>query len=309
MKITKKIIEYIRTSRLSAWMTATIFFLIGLWYSTKEIPIYPTIITIISLGGLQAAASWINFVCDKDLDKNAGVDIGFFEYISVKEMLITSAIITLISLLILLYQNILMAIFGILLIIVGIIYSAPPLRLKIHPPFDSLANSLEFAVLPLILGFVTNGKIKISNELMILCIISALIVTCYYILVDIFDIETDKSYGIKTTSAILGFKKSIYFGVMILFIALSISLLSFGFFSLISISLIMSTPIVFLIIIWNDRRSIAKILSLITLLWTETSLIYMYYMTKSILVLIISILIVLSALYFVYAYFIFKNKK
>ena len=305
-----KIFEYIRTSRLSAWMTAAVFFLLGEWYSLGTIPFYQSIFALLALGGILSSTSWINFVFDKELDSFAGQDVSFFKYISPREMLLISTILSIISLVLLLYLNYLMFLVGLLIIIVGVLYSIPPLRLKIHPPLDSIVNALEFGTLPILLGIVSAKYFSFNSTLFVLLIVASLIVVSYYLLIDILDLETDKNYGVKTSVTVLGLNRTIDVSLITFFFSFILSIIFFGIFSLISISLIICIPIILVIKIKNDHDSIAKILSSISLVWTESILLFLFVLSRSIIPLVIFVLVLLSASYFIYVYLtIIKKSK
>ena len=308
MAIKNKIYEYIRTSRLSAWMTAAVFFLLGQWYISETIPFYHTILALLALGGILSATSWINFVYDKELDTSAGQDVSFFRYLSPKEMLIVSTVISIISLSLLLYLGVLLFLVGLLIVLVGILYSAPPLRLKTHPPLDCISNALEFGTLPALMGIVSFKYFSFDISVAILLIIAGLIVTSYYLFIDILDIETDKKFGIKTTITMLGKNWTIYLGLIKIFIALTLSIVFFELISIISISLIITLPIILIMLIKKDNDVIAKILSLISLVWTESVLIYLYILSRSFIPIVIFVLVLLAAIYFLYVYFAYVKK-
>jgi len=303
-----KFFEYTRTSRLSAWMTASVFFLLGEWYSLGSIPLYQTIIALIALGGLLSSTSWINFVFDKDLDSFAGQDVDFFKHTPPREMLFVSTIISIASLALLFYLGYLLFLTGLLILIVGVLYSAPPLRFKIHPPLDSISNALEFGTLPLLLGLFFAKNINFNSVPIALLTISGLIVISYYLIIDILDLETDKNYGVKTSVTLLGLNWSINVSLIIYFLSLILSIIFVGLFTPISISLVVSAPLVLIVKIKNDHDSVAKILSTISLVWTEIVLLYLFALSRSIIPLLISVLVFLSALYFIYVYITLVKK-
>jgi len=308
--IKTKIFEYVKTSRLSSWMVAGVFLLLGVWYSSKTISFFPSLTALLSLGAMLSSASWINFVFDKELDEHAGDDISFFNHIPPREMLVVSAIFSIGGLIILFLINYFAAFVGLLIVLISIFYSCPPVRLKIHPPFDSFTNALLFGVLPILLGFTSSGNYFLTQENLVLLLLSGLIVGCYYILIDIFDIESDREYGIKTSCTILGLHRAINIALILFILSLIISFFYFGFFSPIFISLFISLPFFILIKIKNDIKTIAKILSCISFLWTELVLGYLFILSNSIMPLIIFVLVVSSAGYFLYVYvFIIKKSK
>jgi len=308
--IKNKGFQYFRTARLSAWLTAAVFFLIGEWYSINSFPFNHTIFILVSLAGILSSTSWINFVFDKELDTFSGQDVTFFKHISPKEMLLFSIFISIISLILMLYISIIIFLGGLLIFFIGVIYSVPPLRLKIHPPFDSIANALNFGSFPLFLGLLLKEEKIFSFQLVILLIISGLIVVIYYLLIDILDLETDKKYGIKTSVTILGLKNTINVCFIMYFFTLILSIIYFNMFSLISFSLIICLPFLVAIKIKNDDKSIAKILSSISLIWVESILLFLFVLSLSIIPILLFILVLLSALYFIYVFLtIEKNKK
>jgi 4-hydroxybenzoate polyprenyltransferase len=303
-----KAFEYLRTSRLSAWLIATVFFLLGVWHSTGRIPFYHSIIAILALGGIQSSASWVNFVYDKELDKFAGDDVSFFKYVSSRELLYLSLSLSIISLILLFYLSYLMFIVGLLIVIVGVVYSVPPLRFKVHPPLDCVANALEFGVLPTLLGFIYDKYLDFNFTFFVLLIISGLLVVSYFLFLDILDMKTDKDYGIETSVTVLGIKGAVNLGLIMFFFSVILSLVFFGFLSLTSISLLICSPIIVIIKIKNDYESIVKILSSISLVWTESVLLLLYFLSGSIIPLIISVLVLLSAFYFLYVYLFIMKK-
>jgi len=308
--IKTKIFEYIKTSRLSSWMVAGVFLLLGAWYSSKTIPFFSSVITLFSLGTILSSASWINFVFDKELDTHAGEDIGFFNYIFPREMLIVSTIFSISGLIMLFCINYFAFYVGLMIVLISIFYSCPPVRLKIHPPFDSFANALLFGTLPVLLGFTLSGNYFLTQEILVLLLLSGLIVGCYYILIDIFDIESDREYGIRTSCTILGLRRAINIALILFILSIAISFFSLEFFLPISIPLLSCLPFFILIKIKNDIETIAKTLSFISFLWTELVLGCLFIFSKSILPLIISILVIISASYFFYVYiFIIKKSK
>ena len=308
--IETKIFEYVKTSRLSSWMVAGVFLLLGVWYSSKTIIFFPSVIALVSLGAILSSASWINFVFDKELDAQAGEDISFFNNISPKEMLIVSAIFSIVGLIILFYVNYIAVCVGIMIVLISIFYSCPPIRLKIHPPFDSFANILLFGTLPVLLGFTLSGNHFLTKENLVLLLLSGLIVGCYYLLIDIFDIETDREYGIRTSCTALGLNRAINMALILFILSIVISLFYLEIFLPMSVSLLVCLPFLIIIKVKNDIETIAKILSCISFLWTELVLGYLFIFSRSILPLVIFILVIISAGYFLYVYiFIIKKSK
>ena len=304
----KKTFDYIKTSRLSSWMVASVFFLIGAWYSIRFIPFYESIVALISLGAILSSASWVNFVFDRELDRHAGEDISFFDNISPREILIISIISSLFGLFLLLFLNFFAFSVGLLFISVGFLYSAKPFRFKTRPPLDSISNALLFGILPITLGFSLNENLLLNQTIYVLLLIGSLIIISYYLLIDIFDIETDKKFGIETSCSKLGLKRAIVVALIMFFSSLLLSIVYLGLITPVSVSLMTCSPFMILLTIKNDFDSIRKILSLVSLIWTEIALFYLFILTNSYIPLIIFVLVFLSALYFLYVYFFIIKK-
>ncbi|HID25711.1 MAG TPA: hypothetical protein EYP23_04540 [Thermoplasmata archaeon] len=135
--------------------TSLQFFLLGEWYSIQLIPFVESIIPLIGMIGIVSTGFWINHIFDKEVDVAAGKDRRFFDYIKPQEMILSSVIAFLVCSALLLYVNTLSFSFiiGVSIFLLGITYSAPPLRIKNRPPFDTIANGLEIGVLPFLLGW------------------------------------------------------------------------------------------------------------------------------------------------------------
>ena len=150
----KQIINsYIQASRIEGGLIASVFFLLGIWYSTESFPIYNSILGLISINLIVNAGSIINYVFDKKIDTIAKKDTSFFDYISTKEMLFVSVCLSLIGVGILFTFNLSSLILGLILFDVFFIYASPPLRLKTLPPIDSLINGLGFGSIPFLIGW------------------------------------------------------------------------------------------------------------------------------------------------------------
>jgi len=240
-----KIISYLKSFRLSFWFLIAVFFLLGEWYSSQIFPNTLSIITIISLLGIFSSGSMINIVFDKKNDIFARKPIvKIFQYISSKEMIIVAIILSIVSLLILyFFVNVNVFLLGFLIVIIGIIYSTPPIRLKTKPPFDCILNATGGA-LPFFMGWMVNSK-TLSFESFVYGFIIFLVILHTFFFFTSIDIESDKEMGMKTSCNLIGRKKSIILGIIIFIIGLSISLYYFRINNIITISLLICIPIIF----------------------------------------------------------------
>ncbi len=299
-KLGDKIASYIQASRIEGGIVAAIFLLIGEWYSIQNFPPHESIIALLATIGIVNSGSLINYVFDVDTDKTAGKDVKFFSHVSIREMTLFALLVSLISLLLLLYINFFVFITGIMIFVIFFIYAAPPIRLKTIPPFDCIANSLGFGILPFFLGWLITDTPKISMNVIYGGTVVGLVVVSYYLFIGIFDIETDKEAGIKNSCTFLGFNRAIYVGIIFFFVSLVLSMLFFGMDSLIPIVLLVCSPIAVIMIIKHDPISVRMLASIFYLIYTGTSLFLLSVLSKStitvflfIIVLLISIQVIL----------------
>ncbi len=117
--------------------------------------------------------------------------------------------------------DLLIIIWGISLLM-GIIYSMPPFRLKGRFLWDIIWNVAGYGFFNVIFGALL--KDKISMDLVLYLIPYLLGVAAIFIYTTLLDIEGDKKEGIKTTGMILGYKRGSLVSLIFLFAAGFISL-------------------------------------------------------------------------------------
>ena len=249
-----KFVSYLKSFRLSFWFLISVFFLLGEWYSIQKFPIIPNIITLLALLGIFSAGSMINNVFDKKLDVFARKPIvKVFVYISPKEMLFTSAFLSFVSLVFLyFFINIQVFLLGLVIVVIGIVYSTPPIRLKKKPPFDCMINAIGGSI-PFFMGWMITSN-SLTSESLIYGLVIGLIILHTYFLFTTIDIDVDKEMGITTSCNILGIKNSIIAGIVIYIIDIFIAIYFFGITDLLAISLFVYIPLIFLAFIHKDNR-------------------------------------------------------
>jgi len=263
--ISKKAIQYIKASRIDGWYIAIIFFILGEWYAISDFPTFITLTGLLGLIGIFSTVFWINYVYDKEIDIKAGKDLSFFNYISTKEMIITSFVVFIIcSVILLVFVNFLSFLIGLSLFIVGIFYSVPPIRLKIRPPWDIITNGVGEA-LAFLLGWSVTG-LALNFISIIGAIIIGLAVASHYLFYTSFDIETDKECKVRTSCTILGFSKSMSMGIIIFFSALLLSVIYLNF-SVITIAFLISIPMILALKIAKNQNVILFLVGGIFLFW------------------------------------------
>ncbi|MCD6237487.1 MAG: UbiA prenyltransferase family protein [Thermoplasmata archaeon] len=300
--VVQKILQYIRASRIDGWYITAVFFLLGEWYSIQLLPFVESFIPLIGMIGIVSTGFWINHVFDKEIDIAAGKDRRFFDYIKPQEMILSSVIVFLLCSALLLYVNSLSFIIGVSIFLLGVIYSAPPLRIKNRPPFDAIANGLGIGVLPFLLGWAASGN-NLTAFSVTCSIICGLAVVSHYFFYTSFDIETDKDCNVRTSCTILGFNRSISTGIIIYFFSLFLSTLLLGL-SVITIAFICCIPFVSALKLLGDKMHLNFLVGCIFLTWSGVTMFLLTIYSRSVITLF---LFVVTVLFFAYLSFSILN--
>jgi 4-hydroxybenzoate polyprenyltransferase len=94
----------------------------------------------------------------------------------------------------------------VLLLLVAWMYSAPPIRLKERPPFDSLANGLGYFLLPFVMGYSLNADpftMPLRYYLLALCVCGV------HSLATAADYDADLAAGHRTMAVAFGRRTAI----------------------------------------------------------------------------------------------------
>jgi 4-hydroxybenzoate polyprenyltransferase len=118
--------------------------------------------------------------------------------------------------LILLTLNLTSIFFAFFELFLGYFYSAPPIRLKERPPFDSISNGLIYFLLPYVLGF---SIFKSILFLPIKVVWIGMSVAAIHAIGTMMDYDVEKKLGIKTFAVAFGLRKTALFAFLIFLIA------------------------------------------------------------------------------------------
>jgi len=116
-------------------------------------------------------------------------------------------------------------------IILGMMYSVPPVRLKGKPFLDLLSNALGFGFIAFAVGWTTSSKFLMQslNESFMLLFTSALpyifCVGAVFVNTTLLDLKGDERAGDKTVGIVLGVKKSCFLSTLLLITALVLSIM------------------------------------------------------------------------------------
>jgi 4-hydroxybenzoate polyprenyltransferase len=248
----KKFLAYLISARTPTYITVSVFFLLGEWIASKSFPFYHTIIVLVFLLCVQFVNGLTNMAFDKKLDIFARKNIMWvFSYISSKEMLFSSAVFSVIGLIILYPLGFNVILMGLFLIALTILYAAPPFRFKTKPPLDTIVNMHLFATVPFYIGWLTTANILDLNSVLYGLVLGLSSIT-YYLLFSWQDIKTDSNFGINTTCTKLGYKWTIYVSLIIWIVLIFLSVYYF-YFDILTISFIIVFPILFSIFIIDNK--------------------------------------------------------
>jgi len=302
--VCSKIRGYLKSARLESIIVTSTFLIIAEWYSIHDIPLIVTLLTIFSLALIVTAGSWQNYVYDIEIDKKAGKNIGFFQYISPKEMLFFSFILIAIALGVLWYIDFYAFIIGLIEAIVFLIYSAPPIRLKTKAVFDFIANSLVFGAFPFFIGY-TITQHTLNRTAIAIGLILGLLAGSYYLFISSFEIESDKKAGVKNTCTYLGFKHTINIGITIFLLSFILYLIFFNFSNrIILVSYLVSLPLVALTKFTKNTQIKILLVSFIFLIWNGAILLLISIYTTSIISILLFLVILAIFIMAIYTYMV-----
>ena len=304
--IPHKILQYLKASRVDGWYIAIIFFILGEWYAISDFPFIITGIGLFGLLGIMSTGFWINYVFDRDVDTLAGKDLSFFDYISPREMLVASGIVLCIcSAVLLVYVNVLSFLIGLSIFFVGVVYSVPPIRLKVRPPFDVIANGVGES-LAFLLGWSISG-LSLNFLSAIGAVIIGLAVASHYFFYTSFDIETDKKCKVNTSCTKLGFSNSMSMGIFIFILALCTSLV-FLDLTVITLAFIICVPLVLALKTTKNENHILFLVGGIFLIWSGNIGVILTIYSHSAIPLFITIITLLFLVFLLWSIWTYSKK-
>lgn len=313
-KINNKFMAFyiVSLKSVGSFLIGTIFFLLGQWNSFQDFLVKPSIIILIGSFLITLSLLLINNVFDRTLDIfSRKPEMIIYTTFSVKNMLIISLILSLISLILFYFINFHIFIIGFLIISLGFLYSIPPIRIKTHPPFDVITNSLIVGMLPFFLGSSIIEK-NLSIKSINIGIIWLLFLMSYIIIFTSLDIKTDRKFGIITFGTKLGLNHSIIIAIILYFISLFLSFFLLGLVLPTTISILGCLP--FFLPLYKNNSKYLFFLPMISLyFWAAIILLFFLIVTNSIIIIFI-IFFIITYYFFYWLYFKFfvpiyqKNK-
>lgn len=274
--------------RWQFWLVSIVPMLVGIKMAGGSISIQELLLLIIIFGPcLEGASESINDYFDKDTDKLKYVKaLGVFQLsggtgliqrgvFSTREVLMIS--IAMYSLAVILTTTfgslILLGIVGMYLLI-GVVYSAPPIRLKERGIFGPLAVGFSFGGLALYGGFAAIAG-RVDSSVLLQSIPLILIITGTFMTHQIADFEADNKANVKTACVRYGPKRTVILSLSFIFSGI---ILFCGFATMVSINIVSISIIIVLLsvlIIGLARSCVSPMIRLTAIaLQTFVSIVY-----------------------------------
>ncbi|MEW5923955.1 MAG: UbiA family prenyltransferase [Candidatus Zixiibacteriota bacterium] len=188
-------------------------------------------LALVGLTLAAAGAYYINQIFDYESDR-INNKIGFLQHeiISRNQMIAAFLSVSLVAVIITLFSSIFAAFIVLLINLLGLAYSAPPLKLKDRPLGGLLTNAGGFGVL---VPLVAMSDLDADIHLVYIIIYFSLIVAAGYLLTIIPDRKGDTVTGKTTLAAELSNRRIISIGLIMLICSLLVAFLIFDFYIII----------------------------------------------------------------------------
>lgn len=141
--------------------------------------------------------------------------------------------------------------FNVILLILGLCYSIPPLQFKSRPGLDLIVNTIGYGWLAFFIGWTSDKQP--SQEMFMLSLPYFIFMAAVYINTTLVDFEGDKSSGLLTTGVYLGKNKASTISLLIVLLTLILSYIQRNWiiFSVVGVSL----PLFIRASIKKDRKN------------------------------------------------------
>ena len=111
-------------------------------------------------------------------------------------------------------------------VVLSILYSVPPLRLKSKPGIDALINGIGYGALTFFAGYAVHG-VPASLTIVAACLFYFFLFIAFYPLTQIYQYEEDVAKGDVTLTIFFGKRNVLFFSVVLILIAYGCLALSF----------------------------------------------------------------------------------
>jgi 4-hydroxybenzoate polyprenyltransferase len=219
--MTNKLWLLVKTSRPVYWPAPILIFTVGFYLSNATISILSIFQFLMLFIPFNIFVYGINDVYDYESDKNnprKGTAMGIKLHPKYHPFIRKTSywMMGLLGVSALLTQNVENIVVMVLLLFFSYTYSAPPLRLKVHPPLDSISNSIIYFLGPAFLGYSFGGSILTVTPkvyFVTLCAVGA------HAFSTIMDYKHDKKAGDRTFAVVFGKRVTASFAIGTLLVA------------------------------------------------------------------------------------------
>jgi len=221
-------------------------------------------ITLLLYSLLMGAVYILNQISDSHTDAiNGKLHLVAQEYMKKRTLKIQAGVMLLISALIAFLQFPSIYVYLILLsIILGVLYSVPPIRLKGKPILDLLTNAFGFGLVAFAVGWTSSTAF--SMDIVLKCSPYVICISAAFINTTIPDMRGDRQNGDITTGIFLGIRKSCIVSTILVGIVPLVSLLLGDFICLTASVLSLPFFIYMTVSNWNEQSPNFSAISLST---------------------------------------------
>jgi 4-hydroxybenzoate polyprenyltransferase len=249
-----KLRTLVEVSRPVVWPVYPLIFARGFMASGAELGIVALFQAALLTFPISIIIYGINDIYDYDSDRLnwrkggvEGVRLAVKNRQLVKTASICAAIVLMISSL--MTFNYLNVISMAALILLAYLYSAPPVRLKERPPFDSISNGLGYYFLPFVIG-LSFGNAGISARIFFI----TFFVMGIHAFSTVMDYTVDRKTGQKTFSVVFGKRVALSFSVLA-----SITTLLFAGVGKITFAYVAACLVMYIIIFARPSEKLASL--------------------------------------------------
>jgi 4-hydroxybenzoate polyprenyltransferase len=218
-----RIFEYLKLYRVFIWLPSILIMLHGY----IACPVAPGnrdwqkfFTAFFALALMNGTNNALNCVFDKDTDRFKGTTLPILSLVSSRKIILFITATALLSTIMFILVNIWFLVLGVIGLCMGVLYSAPPLRIKARPYFDVVLNILGYGPVSYLMGCATASGEYINTASISIGISLGLAVGHFTILFSVADIKYDSRANLATTAVTLGPSASMMLAQVLLLLSI-----------------------------------------------------------------------------------------
>jgi 4-hydroxybenzoate polyprenyltransferase len=233
------------------------FLLLGNYHSSPEIPILVPdrrlLLALLSYTMLLGGVYILNQLYDRESDRlNKKLFLIPEGYIQIKSAVVQMAILIGVGFSLSVFFSPIFLVFVGISLIMGILYSAPPVKLKGKPVLDTIANGVGYGFVNFGVGWLATASL--SMRMVELSLPYVFAVGAVYVNTTILDLSGDRRIGDITTGVWLGDARARLLSTLLLSVALLLSILLENYVCLLACSI--ALPLFVLSAVRIDVKSV-----------------------------------------------------